>query len=81
MTCKIFELNIKNVLIAKYFRGVARIFPWGGPKYRFQNFGKCCFTNKYPCPGSKTYVLIYTCLDIVLVSHFTVILFEFVDGR
>ena len=23
------------------FRGVARNFPWGGPKYRFQNFGKC----------------------------------------
>ena len=20
--------------------GVAGIFPWGGPKYRFQNFGK-----------------------------------------
>ena len=24
-----------------YFRGIARIFPWGGPKYHFQNFGKC----------------------------------------
>ena len=21
--------------------GIARIFPWGGPKYSFQNFGTC----------------------------------------
>ena len=47
-------------------RDVARIFPWGGPKYRFQNLGKCCVTNIiYLCPGSKTFILIYTCLDIV----------------
>ena len=30
-------------------RGVARIFPWGGPKYRFQNFGKCNL-GEYPLP-------------------------------
>ena len=33
----------------KNVRGVARIFPWGTPKYRFQNFGKCNF-GKYPLP-------------------------------
>ena len=32
-----------------YFRGVARIFSWGGPKYRFQNFGKCNL-GEYPLP-------------------------------
>ena len=26
---------------------IARIFPWGGPKYRFQNFGKFNL-GKYP---------------------------------
>ena len=25
----------------KNISGVARSFPWGGSKYRFQNFGKC----------------------------------------
>ena len=30
-----FSEAIKNI------RGVARSFPWGGSKYRFQNFGKC----------------------------------------
>ena len=33
----------------KNVRGVARIFPWGGPKYRFQNFGQCNF-GQYPLP-------------------------------
>ena len=28
---------------------VARIFPWGGPKYLFQNFGKCNL-GEYPLP-------------------------------
>ena len=33
----------------KNVRGVARIFPWGGPKYRFQNLGKCNL-GEYPLP-------------------------------
>ena len=39
---------LKHVL-TPYIRGVARIFPWGGPKYRFQNFGKCNL-GEYPLP-------------------------------
>ena len=30
-----------------FFRGVARIFPWDGPKYRFKNFGTL---GEYPPP-------------------------------
>ena len=33
----------------KCFRGVARIFPWGGPKYHIQNFSKCNL-GEYPLP-------------------------------
>ena len=33
--------------------------------------GKCRVTNRYRYPGMKTCVLIYTCLKIVLVSHFS----------
>ena len=40
-----FNESTKNV------RGVARIFPWGRPKYRFQNFGKCNL-GEYPLPLS-----------------------------
>ena len=28
-----------------------RIFPWGGPKYRFQNFGQCNL-GEHPLPPS-----------------------------
>ena len=31
----------------KNIRGVARICPWGGLKYRFRNFGKCNL-GEYP---------------------------------
>ena len=37
-------------------------------------------TNIYSFPGSKIDVLM-ACLDIILVYHFAVILFEFVDER
>ena len=33
----------------KNVRGVARNFPWGAPKYLFQNFGKCNL-EEYPSP-------------------------------
>ena len=35
-------------------RGVVRIFHWGGPKYRFQNFGKCNL-GKYPLPPGMSH--------------------------
>ena len=31
---------LSPVVLPSHNRDVTRIFPWGGPKYRFQNFGK-----------------------------------------
>ena len=46
---------------AYHCRGVARFFPWGGPKFRIQNFGKCRVTILYPCPEMRTNALIFKC--------------------
>ena len=47
-------------------------FSKGWARIPFPNFGKCGTPNANPSPDSKTCALIYTCLDIVLVSCFAV---------
>ena len=42
-----FKLIFAQLL--EHSRGVARIFPWGWPKYRFYNFCKCNL-GQYPLP-------------------------------
>ena len=45
-----------SITFAQYCinRGVARIFPWGGHKYRFQNFGKCNLGEYSLRPGDES---------------------------
>ena len=42
------HMKHENVKVAQLFRGVARIFPWGGPKYHFQK--PKCNLGEYPLP-------------------------------